>query len=165
MRTIGTRQARAVTTSRGSALPVVRTSMHMNQEERGKAVYWTQKWRALRKAVFSVTRTCQRCGIARAKVLDHIIPISIAPHRAFDPSNVQPLCPACHSWKTKEIDAPGGLPTLYRYERQAEADVRSPELKRWADGFISSGLAAEVVGTPAMGGDGKVKRLPDDLSC
>ena len=40
-----------------------------------------------------------------------------------------------------------------------------PILKRWADGFISSGLAAEVVGTPAIGGDGKIKRLPDDLSC
>jgi 5-methylcytosine-specific restriction enzyme A len=49
---------------------------------------------------------CVRCLIAErvtaATVLDHIVPVRVAPERQHDPTNHQGLCVDCHALKTAE---------------------------------------------------------------
>jgi 5-methylcytosine-specific restriction protein A len=42
---------------------------------------------------------CRSCG-AMGQCVDHIVPISEAPHRKLDDSNLQTLCNRCHTRKT-----------------------------------------------------------------
>ena len=35
-----------------------------------------------------------------ATQVDHIVGVALAPERAFDPTNLQPLCTVCHAWKS-----------------------------------------------------------------
>lgn len=37
-------------------------------------------------------------------MVDHIVPVSVAPERALDPSNVQSLCQGCHNRITRAYD-------------------------------------------------------------
>lgn len=43
---------------------------------------------------------CISCGSAYRLAMDHIIPIAIAPHLAYEKSNLQILCRPCHLDKT-----------------------------------------------------------------
>lgn len=53
-------------------------------------------WRKLRARHLEKHQFCVRCG-AKGKVVDHIVPRSIAPGRRLDPTNLQTLCTPCHS--------------------------------------------------------------------
>lgn len=68
----------------------------------GTAVYRSPQWKAVR--LMAKRRdgwACVQCG-AKGKVeVDHIAPLRTAPERAFDLSNLQCLCPACHARKTR----------------------------------------------------------------
>ena len=44
---------------------------------------------------------CVQCGAQGRLEVDHIIPVRDAPERAFDLTNLQTLCPSCHSRKTR----------------------------------------------------------------
>ena len=64
-------------------------------------------WRRLRLAVLSADPLCAYCAregrTTLARVVDHIVPVRLAPHRRLDPSNLQPLCTRCHvSIKARE---------------------------------------------------------------
>jgi 5-methylcytosine-specific restriction protein A len=62
--------------------------------------YDKQIWRRLRRRILERDRyRCVRCkayvgGKGDARV-DHIKPISVAPHLALDPSNLRTLCATC----------------------------------------------------------------------
>ena len=53
-------------------------------------------WRRLRAQHLAAHPYCARCG-AVATVVDHNIPIRVAPHRRLDPTNLQSLCTHHHS--------------------------------------------------------------------
>lgn len=69
-------------------------------------------WKRLRKQILHRDNyRCVRChtyvggkGMAR---IDHIEPLSIAPHRAFDPSNLRTFCATCdnrsHNEKARHL--------------------------------------------------------------
>lgn len=60
-----------------------------------------QRWRALRTLVLSRDRhTCQGCGGHGRLEIDHVRPVRTHPALAWDPANLQALCPACHTKKT-----------------------------------------------------------------
>lgn len=44
---------------------------------------------------------CVQCGARGRLEVDHIIPVRDAPERAYDLTNLQTLCVACHSRKTR----------------------------------------------------------------
>lgn len=71
-------------------------------------------WRELREAVLAAEPNCRECarrGIERpAKMVDHIETVRDAPERRLDPSNLQPLCWACHQKKTNRFDGGFGRP-------------------------------------------------------
>lgn len=53
-------------------------------------------WRRLQSKHLARHGRCVRCG-AEGRVVDHIIPIRLAPGRRLDPTNLQTLCTPCHS--------------------------------------------------------------------
>lgn len=66
------------------------------------AIIRTARWKALRLEV--LRRDDWRCVLCDAKgrlEVDHIIPVRLAPERAYDLTNLQALCTACHSRKTR----------------------------------------------------------------
>ena len=152
-------------TSRVDDQRAVRLTHHMDRAERKAAVYDTPKWRALRTLVRELGfGACVKCGLTgRHVALDHIIPISIAPHRAYDVTNVQFLCVEHHRQKTDSIDAPGGNPSLYRYDRQHDADMRSDKQKRWADEIKASGYAKKIIGDDHINDRNKNKNKFDGI--
>lgn len=86
-----------------------------------KHVTSTRRWQVLRQAVLERDGwKCRKCGAKRCRLeVDHIEAVRIAPDRAFDPDNLQTLCPRCHTQKT-------------RIECGHPAPIQSPARKAWA---------------------------------
>jgi 5-methylcytosine-specific restriction enzyme A len=73
--------------------PYTRHSRHVTR---------TQRWKALRAEILSRDgHKCRSCGAFGRLEIDHIEAVRDAPGRAFDPNNLQALCPACHTRKTR----------------------------------------------------------------
>jgi 5-methylcytosine-specific restriction protein A len=82
-----------------------RESEH-RQNDVGRRRYRTARWARLRKSVLSrdlhLCCECQRQGRTRIGTeIDHVKPWSQAPERFWDPENLETLCKACHSQKTR----------------------------------------------------------------
>lgn len=61
-----------------------------------------QRWKALRQAALRRDGwQCVQCGARGRLEVDHIRPVKDAPELAFDLSNLQVLCPSCHTKKTR----------------------------------------------------------------
>ena len=60
------------------------------------------RWHALRMAVLERDGyRCSSCGARGRLEVDHIKPVRLAPKLSHDPDNLQALCPACHTRKTR----------------------------------------------------------------
>jgi 5-methylcytosine-specific restriction protein A len=71
------------------------------------SMYKTPRWVALRAYVVKRDRwICKSCGkVVRGKGqsrVDHIIPVSKDPAKAWDPSNLRTLCAACDNARHAE---------------------------------------------------------------
>lgn len=87
----------------------------------------TARWKVLRAAVLERDGwKCRCCGERRRLEVDHIKPVRTHPELSFDPRNLQALCGACHTRKTRI---------------ECGHKEKSPERKAWADAVAS--LAAE----------------------
>ena len=93
--------------------------MGLKYDRAGAAIYRTPRWKSLR---FLAKRRdgfkCVECGAAGRIEVDHVKPIRTHPELAFDLGNLQYLCPACHTRKTR-IEV--GHPPL------------TPERQQWRD--------------------------------
>jgi len=64
-------------------------------------------WREhIRPAILEASRVCSWCGHGGANAVDHIIPKTLAPELAHDPSNLLPIhgvegCPVCPTRRGK----------------------------------------------------------------
>lgn len=71
-----------------------------------EGLYDTPSWRKLRSAILTEEPLCRMCasmGIyVSADMVDHIEPITELNWKELflDPDNLQPLCHACHGFKT-----------------------------------------------------------------
>lgn len=84
--------------------------------EPGRAIYRSQRWRALRIEVLRRDGfRCCACGARGRLEVDHIEPVKTAPERAWELGNLQALCRSCHTRKTR---SESGHPPLSG-ERQA----------------------------------------------
>lgn len=67
-------------------------------------IYFTSRWRKLRNLKIVADPLCAECLryeiVTPATCVDHIIEINDAPELAFEYSNLQSLCSACHNRKT-----------------------------------------------------------------
>lgn len=70
------------------------------------------RWRKVRKIKIGRNPLCERCEAAGqsipATVVDHIVPISIAPDLRLSLGNLQSLCTNCHS-SAKQIEEKRGF--------------------------------------------------------
>lgn len=70
------------------------------------AWYKTSEWQSLRARVLRSHPLCVMCEaqgkVTPAKLVDHIVPVVVAPDRMFDETNLQPLCQSCHNQKTAD---------------------------------------------------------------
>jgi hypothetical protein len=67
--------------------------------------YDLPEWRHLRRRYLAAHPACEVAGCNhRARHVDHVVPRRVAPHRAFDISNLQALCHAHHSQVTRAFD-------------------------------------------------------------
>lgn len=94
--------------------------MGVKYPRHGGSLYKTRQWKALR---FMARRRdgfkCIACGAAGRLEVDHIKPLRTHPELALELSNLQCLCTACHSRKTRLEIGMGELPP----ERQAWRDL------------------------------------------
>lgn len=75
------------------------TKKHMRHSKRVTA---TRRWQVLRMAVIERDGfCCKACGARGRLEVDHIKPVRTHPDLAFDPQNLQALCPSCHTRKTR----------------------------------------------------------------
>lgn len=92
----------------------------MTYQRHGASLYRTPQWKALR---FRARRrdgfACVQCGAKGRLEVDHIKPIRTHPELSLELSNLQCLCPGCHSRKTRLEIGMGELPP----ERQAWRDL------------------------------------------
>ena len=75
---------------------------------------YDRRWRAYRLRYLKEHPLCLRCEevhrrLTPATVVDHIQPVENghADPLFWEPSNHQPLCHDCHTWKTRVIDKRG----------------------------------------------------------
>ena len=68
------------------------------------AIHGSARWQAVRAQVLRAEPVCRACaarGLTEpATVVDHIVGVALAPDRAYDPTNLQPLCTSCNAWKS-----------------------------------------------------------------
>jgi 5-methylcytosine-specific restriction enzyme A len=72
---------------------IPRYSDRITRSRRWKAL----RWQVLRRDGFA----CVSCGARGRLEVDHIEPVRSRPDLAWDLSNLQSLCPACHTRKTR----------------------------------------------------------------
>lgn len=94
--------------------------MGLSYQRHGASIYRTPQWKALR---FMARRrdgfACVQCGKKGGIEVDHIKPIRTHPDLALELTNLQCLCVACHSRKTRVEIGLAELPP----ERQAWRDL------------------------------------------
>jgi 5-methylcytosine-specific restriction protein A len=93
--------------------------MGVKYDRHSRAVGKTKRWAALRWQILERDGfACVQCGARGRLEVDHIRPVRTDPEKAFDPGNLQSLCPACHTRKTR-VEC-GHKPT-------------SPDRQKWRD--------------------------------
>lgn len=112
---------------RGTRARVGRLSAPAPARESGTAwVYRDPRWRSLRARWLAAHPACARCGARGPRLhVDHVVPVRLAPRRAFDATNLQTLCPSCHRRKDASLQTGRG----YADEAGADgfpADPRHP---------------------------------------
>jgi len=95
----------------GQLTRTARCRQHALEAEQARPDYaprrWhrTARWRLLRQAVLrEAAYTCAICHMVGSRLqIDHIVPHGGDPQRFWDRANLQPLCPACHTKKTRSL--------------------------------------------------------------
>jgi 5-methylcytosine-specific restriction endonuclease McrA len=97
----------------------------------GKVVYDSRRWRALRYEVLRRDGfACTVCGARGRLEVDHVLPVKHAPDRAYDLTNLQSLCPCCHTQKTRrELGQPQLAPARLEWRRFAAAEIPSLQME------------------------------------
>lgn len=73
-----------------------RKARHDRKRPSARQRGYDAEWQKARADYLAAYPSCRRCG-AKADLVDHVIPIKVAPHRRLDRTNFQSLCTACHS--------------------------------------------------------------------
>lgn len=68
-------------------------------DARARGYDWN--WKKLRDRFIRKNPLCARC-VKRGDLVDHVVPVDVAPERRLDETNLQTLCRSCHKVKTDE---------------------------------------------------------------
>ena len=126
-------------------------------------IHGSARWQAVRAQVLRdepVCRECARLGLTEpATQVDHVVPLSVAPHLAYVRSNLQPVCTACHARKSASDRRRMGGDSSSHAEGRPSARggvslfsrVGPPNLPGFDTGFVPQTKPAEPV-NPGSGG-------------
>lgn len=71
-------------------------------QRHSQAVTRTKRWKVLRMAILERDGfRCRACGCGGRLEVDHVQPVRTHPELSYEPRNLQALCPACHTKKTR----------------------------------------------------------------
>lgn len=74
----------------------------MGVTRHSKHIISTKRWKRLRVEILRRDDwQCVQCGARGRLEVDHVQPVRTHPELAFEPGNLQTLCPACHTRKTR----------------------------------------------------------------
>jgi 5-methylcytosine-specific restriction protein A len=130
----------------GSAAPR-RERNRERENRRGSAASrgYDKDWRRVRLAVLDTEPCCRVCmsedRVTPAVLVDHIVPLDIAPERRLDRTNLQPLCTLCHAIKTAD--------DMARYRRAGDS---LDEQLLWPSWLVPSRVPLTIVCGPAASG-------------
>lgn len=68
-------------------------------------------WRTLRARVLREEPTCYLCRVRPSDEVDHVVPLSVAPERAHDRTNLRGVCAPCNQRKGDRLGPPRYRPT------------------------------------------------------
>ena len=93
-----------------------------------KRVTSTKRWKVLRMEIIERDGfCCKHCGCGGRLEVDHIKSVRSNPALSYSPSNLQALCPSCHTKKTR-IECGHSPPRQDRQDwRQAIEALSSPD--------------------------------------
>lgn len=78
------------------------TGLRTEHQRHSQKVIRTAQWKVLRMAILERDGfRCKGCGCNGRLEVDHIKPVRTDPDLSFVPDNLQALCPACHTRKTR----------------------------------------------------------------
>jgi len=73
-----------------------------DHQRHSKRVSRGPRWHTIRMAVLERDGfVCRSCGKGGRLEVDHVQPVRSHPELSFDPANLQALCTACHTRKTR----------------------------------------------------------------
>ena len=76
--------------------------MRRKFERHSRPFLRTKRWKVLRMEILERDGfACVQCKARGRLEVDHIEPVRDRPQRAYDPANLQTLCPSCHTAKTR----------------------------------------------------------------
>ncbi|MGR3547597.1 MAG: HNH endonuclease [Roseovarius sp.] len=129
----------------------------------------TARWRALRMEIIERDGgACVKCGARGRLEVDHVKPVRDKPELAYDPQNLQSLCPSCHTRKTRIECGHKPTPPARRDWDMAVNALESAPRRQFS---VPAGLQASripvnlVFGPPGAGKTTYVQdhARPDDL--
>ena len=96
----------------------------MGVTRHSKHIISTKRWKRLRVEILRRDDwQCVQCGARGRLEVDHVHPVRTHPELAFEPGNLQTLCPACHTRKTRiECGHPAPDPKRAAW-REAVAEI------------------------------------------
>ncbi|SDL79869.1 HNH endonuclease [Paracoccus chinensis] len=106
--------------------------MAMRFDRYSRAVTRTQRWKAVRlQAKRRDGWKCVQCGAVGRLEVDHIKPVRTHPELSYTLTNLQTLCPPCHSRKTRVEVGMGEMNPAREAWKEAVADLAAkPSSKR-----------------------------------
>jgi 5-methylcytosine-specific restriction endonuclease McrA len=121
-------------------------------------IHGSARWQAVRAQVLRDEPVCRECALTgrseAATQVDHIVCLALAPERAYDPTNLQPLCTACHAWKSALERRGTGVDPGVGGESSSRAE--GPPSGAWGTSRFSrvSGIPSDRPGSPEFPGFG-----------
>lgn len=77
-------------------------SLRRDHHRYSKRITRTKRWQTLRAEILERDGyRCRSCGCAGRLEVDHIKPVRTHPDLSYSRSNLQALCPSCHTRKTR----------------------------------------------------------------
>ena len=121
-------------------------------------IHGSGRWQDVRAQVLRAEPICRACaarGLTEpATTVDHIVGVAAAPERAYDPTNLQPLCTSCNGWKTASERRRSGVDPGVGGESSSRGE--GPPSGAWGTSRFSrvSGISSNRPGSPEFPGFG-----------